>query len=99
MLYLDSWDLDVCNPWPSAFHAMQELIAATPKISCGTLLLIDDTPRDLSYFVNSSFTEASSFSRTFGLVSGKGMVDSKRLYQREDVGLIQYEYQALYRFL
>jgi hypothetical protein len=53
---------------------MQELIAATPKISSGTLLLIDDTPLDLSYFIDSSFTETSSFYRTFGLVPGKGML-------------------------
>jgi hypothetical protein len=99
MLYLDSWDLDVCNPWPSAFHAMQELIAATPKISSGTLLLIDDTPRDLSYFQDSNFSEATSFYKTFSLVPGKGMLIVEYLNQRDDVELIQHEYQALYRFL
>jgi hypothetical protein len=99
LIYLDSWDLDVSNPWPSALHGMRELIAAMPKIASGTLLLIDDTPRDLSYFSDSNFTVASSFYKTFDLIPGKGMLINKILSQRKDVELLQHEYQVLWRFL
>jgi hypothetical protein len=42
LLYLDSFDLDVVDPMPSAIHHALELLAARPLISAGTMICVDD---------------------------------------------------------
>jgi hypothetical protein len=42
LLYLDSFDLDISNPLPSAIHHLMELTAARPLIGQGTIVCIDD---------------------------------------------------------
>jgi hypothetical protein len=42
LLYLDSYDLDVANPVPSAIHHALELAAARPLIASGTMVCVDD---------------------------------------------------------
>lgn len=42
MLYLDSYDIDVQNPWPSQQHHLKEIIAALPWITENTVILLDD---------------------------------------------------------
>lgn len=42
LLYLDSYDLDVANPWPSAHHHLMELTAAAPLLGPGSLIMVDD---------------------------------------------------------
>lgn len=42
LLYLDSFDLDVNNPAPSAIHHILELAAARPLIGPGTIIAVDD---------------------------------------------------------
>lgn len=42
LLYLDSYDLDMDDPFPSAFHHIKELIAVAPCLGPGTIVAIDD---------------------------------------------------------
>ena len=42
MLYLDSFDFDIDDPFPSAFHHIKELIAARPCLRKGSIIAIDD---------------------------------------------------------
>lgn len=42
LLYLDSFDLDLDNPLPSAVHHILELTAARPLIGPGTIVCVDD---------------------------------------------------------
>jgi len=42
LLYLDSFDLDITNPLPSAIHHILELTAARPLIGSGTIICVDD---------------------------------------------------------
>ncbi|HEY4370632.1 MAG TPA: class I SAM-dependent methyltransferase [Burkholderiales bacterium] len=42
LLYLDSFDLDKEDPFPSAFHHMKELTSARPCIGPGTIIAVDD---------------------------------------------------------
>lgn len=44
VIYLDSYDLDFYNPYPSAIHGLLEYKSLQPVIKKDTLLLIDDTP-------------------------------------------------------
>jgi len=46
LLYLDSFDLDWNNPHPSAMHHVKELLSIIPKISTGTLIIVDDNQKD-----------------------------------------------------
>lgn len=42
LLYLDSFDFDLSNPFPSAFHHVKELISAMPLLDDGTIVSVDD---------------------------------------------------------
>jgi hypothetical protein len=42
LLYLDSFDVNVANPLPSAIHHALELAAARPLIGPGTVVAVDD---------------------------------------------------------
>ena len=46
LLYLDSFDLDVNQPMPSAFHHVKELLAIWPVLRPGALIVVDDNPAD-----------------------------------------------------
>lgn len=46
LLYLDSFDLDVNNPHPSARHHIKELLASIRFLSDETLIVIDDNYAD-----------------------------------------------------
>lgn len=42
--YLDSFDVDYANPYPSAAHHLKELVAIAPLLKPDTLVVIDDSP-------------------------------------------------------
>jgi len=42
LLYLDSYDFDVRDPFPSAMHHVKELISIRPCLGPGTIVAIDD---------------------------------------------------------
>ena len=51
LLYLDSYDVNFSDPFPSALHHMKELVAAAPMIRPDTLVLLDDSPTTYTGFV------------------------------------------------
>jgi hypothetical protein len=46
LLYLDSYDFEPDNPFPSAFHHVKELLAARPCLAPGSIVGIDDNFAD-----------------------------------------------------
>jgi len=42
LVHLDSWDLNLRNPFPSALHGWEEFIGIESKMPIGSILLIDD---------------------------------------------------------
>jgi hypothetical protein len=50
LLYLDSYDVNFEDAFPSAFHHMKELVAAGPMIHRDTLVMVDDSPANLNAF-------------------------------------------------
>ena len=44
LLYLDSFDLDINQPTPSAFHHVKELLAIWPALAPGAVIVVDDNP-------------------------------------------------------
>jgi hypothetical protein len=47
LLFLDSWDLNLYNPFPSAVHTLREFLAMEDKMLVGSIIIIDD-----NYFSN-----------------------------------------------
>jgi predicted O-methyltransferase YrrM len=47
LLYLDSFDLNPSDPWPSAFHHMMELATVWSDLPSGALVVVDDCINDL----------------------------------------------------
>jgi hypothetical protein len=61
LLYLDSFDLDLDNVFPSAFHHMKELTAISPVIRPQTLVVVDDSPSSFFGIVqNDTLTPTSA---------------------------------------
>jgi hypothetical protein len=56
LLYLDSYDVDFANPHPSALHHIKELLAASPLVTDKTLVVVDDSPSDVSMLFNEGGT-------------------------------------------
>ena len=44
LLYLDSWDLDLRDPLPSANHHLKELKAIWSNLASGSIIGVDDNP-------------------------------------------------------
>ena len=42
LVHLDSWDLELTNPFPSALHGWREFIAIESKMPIGSIIIIDD---------------------------------------------------------
>lgn len=42
LVHLDSWDLNLRNPFPSALHGWEEFKAVEDKMPVGSILLVDD---------------------------------------------------------
>jgi hypothetical protein len=68
VLYLDSFDVDFANPHPSALHHMKELVAISTLIGPQTLVVVDDSPLEVNYFLSSKILDFV----TKPVVSGKG---------------------------
>ena len=51
LLYLDSYDVNFEDVFPSAFHHMKELVAASPLIRPDTLVVVDDSPSSFTGFI------------------------------------------------
>jgi len=71
LLYLDSYDLNLDDPMPSAIHHLKELVAIAPLLSAETLVVVDDSP--------SSFVGVPGANNSFSLIrppriGGKGQL-------------------------
>ena len=64
-VYLDSFDFDVANPFPPAFHCVKELLALG-ALPSGLLLMIDDNPASPDARVGKGMLVAQYF-RDIGL--------------------------------
>ena len=100
LIYLDSWDVDWLDPLPSAIHGLNEFMTIYPYISPGTLLLIDDTPKDadaMSKVHPNNLVLFEKFQRSFGFAPGKGALVLNYLKQFSIGKLIHHDYQLLWR--
>jgi hypothetical protein len=100
LIYLDSWDVNWLDPLPSALHGLNEFMTIYPYISPGTLLLIDDTPKDayaMSKVHPNNLVLFEKFQRSYGFAPGKGALVLNYLKQFSIGKLIHHDYQLLWR--
>lgn len=98
LVYLDSFDLNVCNPMPAAIHGLKEFLAIAPALRDGSLLLVDDTPASVGWFPAHLRESAAEYQAIHGLLPGKGMLIDLCLKGRPGVTKIGHRYQLLYKF-
>lgn len=79
LYFLDSWDLDLSNPIPSALHGMMEFMAIKDQLKPGTLLFIDDTPSKLIFEERNLIKDDGKFEQLFNCLPGKGSLIKKYL--------------------
>ena len=98
LVYLDSYDLDVEDPYPAARHGLRELLAIRPALQRGSLLLVDDTPATPELCPDGMREPAERFLATHGAMPGKGMLIEQYLDGAPNVTKVHHAYQVLYRF-
>ena len=97
VVYLDSYDLDIYNPHPSADHGLQEYLAILPALKPKSLLLIDDTPSE-PYWLDSRdqmYQDMIQYYNDNGFLPGKGQYV---LNYPKNADLLLHNYQVLYEF-
>ena len=97
-VYLDSFDLDVKDPYPAALHGIREFFAIRPALKPGSLLLVDDTPATPALCPDGMREPAERFLAAEGVMPGKGMLIDRYLDGVAHVTKVHHGYQALYRF-
>jgi hypothetical protein len=98
LYYLDSWDLDLSNPLPSAQHCLREFIAIAPFLKTGTLILIDDTPCALRIGeIQKLPPKAIEFIEKYNTLPGKGAFICQELNRKFEFETLLHDYALLVR--
>lgn len=99
LYYLDSWDLDLEDPLPSALHGLAEYQAISDRLAPNTLLLIDDTPHE-EYFKSLKLPKKSQeFKEQHGVYPGKGAFIKDELSKKYNFEVLFHEYSLLLRII
>lgn len=98
LCYLDSWDLDWSDPEPAEIHGLREWLAIKPILGHGSVLVVDDTPADLSWIPSNFSHNAAKYLRARGRLPGKGSLIDRELVHRKDVTKLWHGYNCVYLF-
>ena len=76
LVHLDSWDLDLMNPFPSALHGWREFDAIKDKLTNDTIVIVDDNFLDgtwvnWNHMINGEFVSTERVTISYPCV-GKG---------------------------
>jgi len=99
LCYLDSWDVDWSNPSSSAEHGLNEFRAVSKHLRRNSVLVIDDTPKDIWLIPEGFQSEAVEFLETFGFLPGKGSLILELLKHEKFGEVIHHEYNVVIRML
>jgi len=95
--YLDSWDVNPDDPFPSAKHGLNEFKALYPHLKPGSLVLVDDTPNSISEEDYFRFPKLREFKEMYSQTPGKGALILANLHQFNQVEVVSHEYSLLLR--
>ena len=96
LIYFDSFDLNFDNPIPSGLHGFKEFLSIIPLLKKGTILLIDDTPKDIMSCPQNVKESAQRFFEINGIYPGKGMYIDPIIMKYKNIKKIYHKYQLLY---
>jgi len=94
-VYLDSFDADPRDPFPSALHGLAEFRAIYPKLKVGSMCLIDDTPRVIPDAELNRYPAQLDFRKLTGQNPGKGALVLRDLHQFPAVKVLAHDYALL----
>ena len=101
LVYLDSWDVNWLDSIPSAVHGFNEFLTILPCLKSGSLLLVDDTPKDRDIMKKVQpmrLSEFDFFTNLYGFPPGKGPLIKNFLIKNSIGKEIAHEYQLLWQF-
>ena len=98
LLYLDSYNVDWSNPDPSAEHHLKEFDLAKYNLHKNSIVLIDDTPKDISWMdIDKGHKKMKSLIENKILFPiGKGTLVNKVLDKHNDTKLL-HQYQIVWK--
>jgi hypothetical protein len=100
LYFLDSWDLDLNDPLPSAEHGLREFLAIKANLLPGNLLLIDDTPNETFLGELKNLPSKSNlFIERYNLLPGKGAFIPESLSQDFEFEILAHEYALLIKII
>ena len=94
LVYLDSWDVNVHDPLPSAVHGLREFLACADVLKPGAMVLVDDTPKGIEPWGEAT-SQISQFVSTWGIAPGKGAFILKLLEGAPGFAVMAHDYQLL----
>jgi len=97
--YLDSWDVDWPNPLPSAVHGKSEYDLILSRLRSKDLLVIDDTPGEISWIPKENHEEARKFLNTYGALPGKGALVCVEIEASNNFRMVHHTYNIVYQVL
>jgi len=97
-VYLDSWDVDPTNPLAAALHGLAEFESLTGHLKSGCLVLIDDTPFELSKDDYANYPALASFKHEYQQTPGKGALVLSKLSHYPSFVVVSHEYSLLLEF-
>jgi hypothetical protein len=99
LIYLDSWDIDFDDFYPSMTHCLNEFFWADKLIKKGGMILIDDTPANIKIAKKiwgvKNGNKAFSFQKKFNFIPGKGSLIRDIIKYNNKYKIILNEYQLL----
>ena len=100
LYFLDSWDLDLKDPFPSADHGLKEYIAIEPHLKTGNLILIDDTPSASRLDAIQNLPARSiEFIEKYNQLPGKGALICEELTRKFEFEILLHDYGLLLRIV
>jgi hypothetical protein len=98
LCYLDSWDVDWTEPYPSAVHGLAEFKQLLPFLVSGSLILIDDTPAGIEYVPEGFQASAQLYENQYGCLPGKGSLILQEISKHSnEFEVLHHEYNLLIR--
>lgn len=97
LCYLDSWDVDWSAPEASAIHGLNEFDAVKVFLHPGSILVIDDTPKDLDLIPKINQSQAQEYLTKHGVLPGKGSLVLKKFLKEPFGEILSHEFNLVIR--
>lgn len=89
LIYLDSYDVDLLNPQPAMQHGLKEFLLLDKYTKPGTITVVDDTPKNISFYKNFKLVnEADS-------IPGKGTLILEEISSDSRYEIIYHHYGVI----